>query len=165
MADFKGFGTPPAEPIATLITIEDGTREEMDRAMHGYLRQGLSQDKAMDCVAKSTMPDQHWNHMEMEGFITKAQPEPEPDFALTPMGFAKLVLLNAKDPEDSGVDSKKGQRACRDLLESIGLSASDAEDRLQRYLNGDESLEELLELIEERVAALRNEEGEASSND
>jgi hypothetical protein len=201
MADFKGFGTPPAEPIATLITIEDGTREEMDRAMHGYLRQGLSQQRVLHCVAasvmflaareagmiegvdytwmdgessmsprmaewvKSTMPEQHWNHMEMEGFITKVQSNPEPEVALTPMGFAKLVLLNAKDPEESGVDSKKAQRACLDLLESIGLSVSDAEGRLQRYLNGDESLEELLELIEERVAVLRDEEGEASSND
>ena len=200
MADFKGFGAPPAEPIATLITIEDGTREEMDRAMHGYLRQGLSQQRALHCVAASVMfqaareagmvegvdytwmdgetfmsprmtewmkdftGEQHWNHMEMEGFITKVQSNPEPEVALTPMGFAKLVLLNAKDPEESGVDSKKAQRACLDLLESIGLSVSDAEGRLQRYLNGDESLEELLELIEERVAALRDEEGEVSSN-
>ena len=200
MADFRGFGTPPAEPIATLITIEDGTREEMERAMHGYLRQGLSQSRAMDCVAasvmflaareagmvegvdytwmdgessmsprmaewvKSTMPEQHWNHMEMEGFITKVQPKPEPEVRLTPMGFAKLVLLNAKDPEESGVDSKKAQSACLDLLESIGLSVSDAEGRLQRYLNGDESLEELLELIEERIAALRDEDGEGQAN-
>jgi hypothetical protein len=198
MTDFKGFGTPPAEPIATLITIEDGTREEMDRAMHGYLRQGLSQERALNCVAASVMfqaareagmvegvdytwvdgetfmsprmtewlkdftGEQHWNHMEMEGFITKAQPEPEPDVVLTPMGFARVVLLNAKDPE---VNSKKAHAVCIDLLKFIGLSASDAKRKLQRYLNGDESLEELLELIEERVAALRNEEGEASSND
>lgn len=195
MADFKGFGTPPAEPIATLITIEDGTREEMDRAMHGYLRQGLSQQRALHCVAasvmfqaareagmvegvdytwmdgetfmsprmaewmKSAMPEQQWNHMEMEGFITKVQPKPEPDVALTAMGFARLVLLNAKDPEDSSVDSKKAQRACLDLLKSIGLSASDAEDRLQRYLNGGESLEGMLQLVKEKVAALRDEEG------
>ena len=198
MTSFKGFGTPPAEPIATLITIEDGTREEMDRAMLGYLRQGLSPDRPMSCVAASVMfqaarevgmiegvdytwvdgettlsprmaewlkdftGEQHWNHMEMEGFITKAQPEPEPDFALTPMAFARLILLNAKDPE---VNSKKAHAVCIDLLKSIGLSASDAESKLQRYLNGDESLEELLELIEERVAALRDEEGEGSSND
>ena len=103
--------------------------------------------------------------MEMEGFITKVEPEPEPDVKLTPMGFAKLVLLNAKDPEESGVDSKKAQSACLDLLEAVGLSASDAKGRLQRYLDGGESLEELLELIEERVAALRDEEGEVSSND
>ena len=55
MTSFKGFGTPPAEPIATLITIEDGTREEMDRAMLSYLRQGLSPDRAMCCVAASVM--------------------------------------------------------------------------------------------------------------
>ena len=198
MTSFKGFGTPPAEPIATLITIEDGTREEMDRAMLGYLRQGLSQDRAMSCVAASVMfqvardagmvegvdytwmdgetsmsprmaewlkdftGQQHWNHMEMVGFITKAQPEPEPDVALTPMGFARVVLLNAKDPD---VNSKKAHAVCIGLLKSIGLSASDAESKLQRHLNGDELLEELLELIEERVAALRDEEGEVSSDD
>jgi hypothetical protein len=198
MTSFKGFGTPPAEPIATLITIEDGTREEMDRAMLSYLRQGLSQDRAMSCVAASVMfqvardagmvegvdytwmdgetsmsprmaewlkdftGQQHWNHMEMVGFITKAQPEPEPDVALTPMGFARVVLLNAKDPD---VNSKKAHAVCIGLLKSIGLSASDAESKLQRHLNGDELLEELLELIEERVAALRDEEGEVSSDD
>lgn len=55
MTDFKGFGTPPQEPRSTLIPIADDTKEEMDRAMRGYLRQGLSQQRALNCVAASVM--------------------------------------------------------------------------------------------------------------
>jgi hypothetical protein len=51
--NFKGFVTPPPEP--ELIRFESGTKEEMDRAMRTYLRQGLSQEKAMNRVAASVM--------------------------------------------------------------------------------------------------------------
>ena len=117
---------------------------------------------------KNFTGEQHWNHMEMEGFITKVQPEPEPDVMLTPMGLARLVLVNliekdSEDPDSEGPDFEKAWDACVALLKSIGLSQSDTISKLVNLHNGDESLEELLELFEERVAALR--EGEGQAND
>jgi len=110
---------------------------------------------------KSTMPEQKWNHMEMEGYISKLQPEPEPDIALTAMGVAKLALMNASDPDDPNVDREKAKGACLDLLKAAGLSQFNAESKLRRFLNGDSSLEEeLLQLMETGVPVfLGREEG------
>lgn len=189
--NFKGFGAPPPEP--ELIRFESGTKEEMDRAMRTYLRQGLSQEEAMNRVAasvvfldareagmvegvdytwssegavlssrmtewmKSNVPEQQWNHMEMEGFFNKLpqMPEPEPKVALTPAGLAKLALLNVKDPDDPNVDPKKARSFCIELLKSAGLSPSDAENKLRLFLNDEATLEELMEVVEAGIRKIR----------
>ena len=197
MADFRGFGEEPKGPTPMLITLNDTSEAEMDCARRGYLRQGLSQKRALDLVAmgvmfcmareegmeegvdyrwhpdkgtffsarmtqwvKSTLPEQAWNHMKMEGFITTANaPETEEEelerTVLTARGAAKFLLLTAKDPSDTNDGGAKARANCIDFMQQAGLSRLEAEGRLQRYLERDESLEEgIVDLLEAAFNAM-----------
>lgn len=191
MTDFKGFGTPPQEPKSTLIRLVDETREEMDRAMRGYLRQGLSQERALNCVAASVMflaadkagmvegvdytwtgdgaqlsdrmaqwvesfsPDA-WRYLSMEGFISTVEPKPEQDVIITPMGLAKLALVNARDADNPDIDNSKAQGTCIDLLQAAGFELPVAQSKLQQFLDGELPEEELLQQIEAGFERLKN---------
>lgn len=204
MADFKGFGEPPKSVTPTLITIHDTTEAEMDRALHGYLRQGVSKSRATNLVAasvmfcmaeqegmvpgvdftwtpdkgtffsprmaqwvKQTVPEQAWEHMKMEGFITKAgAPETEEEapkkVMLTTRGAAKFLLLTAQDGSETKDGGETARLRCVEMMVAGGLPQSDAEGKLRRFLAGDESLMEgMLDHIETAFAewARKRQEG------
>lgn len=52
MADFKGFGT---RPDIQIIPLRGTEKEDFDRCMAGYQRQGLSAQKALDMVGISNL--------------------------------------------------------------------------------------------------------------
>jgi len=206
MAAFKGFGEPPETIEPTLITIHDTTEAEMDRALFGYIRQGVSKNRAKDLVAvsimfcmaekegmipgvdfqwtpnngtffsarmtqwvKQTVPEKAWNHMKMEGFITKeGAPETEEEEAdrvmLTTRGAAKFMLLTAQDPSETNDGGEKARRNCVELMVKGGMPQSDAEGKLRRFLAGDESLMDgMAEHIEAALNEVaRNSKGEAA---
>lgn len=192
MTDFKGFGQESKGATPRLIRLHDTSRSEMDRAMNGYIRQGVARDQVTSLVATSVVfcmareagmiegedykwqpdgttlsprmqewmqewvPQQQWEHLKMEGFINTVEiPETEEKVVLTVAGVAKLMLVTAKEPEGTSDNGAAAQRHCVEAMEAAGFSRFDAESKLRRYLNGDDSLEqELLDGIAAGVPIL-----------
>ena len=207
MAEFKGFGEEPKGPSPMLVTLHNTSEAEMDRALRGYLRQGVSKSRATNLVAtsvlfcmaqeegmeagvdyrwhpdngtffsarmtqwvKSTLPEQAWNHMKMEGFITTANaPETEEEelerTMLTARGAAKFLLLTAQDPADTNDGGEAARRHSIEMMVAGGLPQSDAEGKLRRFLAGDESLMEgMLDHIEVAFTAMARQQQEGSAD-
>lgn len=141
-----------ATSVMFCMAREEGFEEGVDYRWHPD--NGTFFSPRMTQWVKSTLPEQAWEHMKMEGFITTANaPETEEEelerTVLTCRGAAKFLLLTAKDPSDTNDGGAKAKAHCIDFMQQAGLSRLEAEGRLQRYLEGDESLEEgIVDLLE-----------------
>ena len=136
-----------ATSVMFCMAQEEGMEEGVDYRWHPD--NGTFFSARMTQWVKSALPEQAWNHMKLEGFITTANaPETEEEelerTTLTSRGAAKFLLLTAKDPSDTNDGGEKAKAHCIDFLVQAGFTQIDAESKLRRYLNGDESLEEEL---------------------
>lgn len=109
---------------------------------------GIFMSGRMTEWVKSFVPDQAWQHMKMEGFVRDPLDEP----VLTASGGAKFLLFTAKDPRDTNDGGAAARLHCAEAMEAAGFSRFDAESKVRRYLNGDESLEQ--ELLDGIAAGL-----------
>ena len=136
--------------VATGVLFRTAEDEGMIRGkdFHWTADRGIYLSEQMTQFVKQTVPEQAWDHMKMEGYISETSEEEPERATLSCRDTAKLLLLTAQNPTETNDGGEAARRNCITMMVHSGLPQSDAEDKLRRFLAGDESLlEGMLDLM------------------